>query len=55
MKVAKIYLCIKLGYNFRDCVIVYIEREITNKFSVEKIIQTFNLGAHKTDFNLVDI
>jgi hypothetical protein len=45
-----------LGDEFlRDCVIVYIEREIAEKFSVGEIIETFDLGARKAEFKLIDM
>jgi hypothetical protein len=34
MKLAKTYLRTKLGYNFHDCVVVYIEREIIEAFDL---------------------
>jgi hypothetical protein len=54
-KLDKTHLCNKFGCNFHNCVIFYIEREIANKFSVEETIETFDLGARKTDFNLIEM
>jgi hypothetical protein len=56
VKLVKIGLHIKLGHEFlRNCVIVYIEREIAEKISVEEIIQTFNIHARKAEFKLTDM
>jgi hypothetical protein len=56
MKLVKTRLRTKLGDDFlRDCVIVYIEREIAEKFSVDEIIETFDLGARKAEFKLIDM
>jgi hypothetical protein len=56
MKLVKTRLHTKLGDDFlRDCVIVYIEREIVEKFSVDEIIETFDLGARKAEFKLIDM
>jgi hypothetical protein len=56
MKLVKTRLRTKLGDDFlRYCVIVYIEREIAEKFSVEEIIETFDLRARKAEFKLIDM
>jgi hypothetical protein len=55
-KLVKTRLRTKLADDFlRDCVLVYIEREIAEKFSVDEIIETFDLGACKTEFKLIDM
>jgi hypothetical protein len=56
MKLVKTRLRTKLGDDFlRYCLIVYIEREIAEKFSVEEIIETFDLCARKAEFKLIDM
>jgi hypothetical protein len=56
IKLVKTRLHTKLGDDFlRHRLIVYIEREIAEKFSVEKIIETFDLCARKGEFKLIDM
>ena len=56
MKLVKTRLRTKLGDDFlRYCVIVYIERELANKITIEEIIDTFDLCARKSEFKLIDM
>jgi hypothetical protein len=51
MKLVKTRLRTKLGDDFlRHCLIVYIERDIAEKFCVEEIIEAFDLCARKAEF-----
>ena len=39
---------------FRNCVIVYTERKLTDKFSIiEEMIDTFDLRTRKADFKSI--
>jgi hypothetical protein len=47
---------VKTGDDFLCyCVIVYIEKEIVEKFCVEQITKTFDLCARKAEFKLIDM
>jgi hypothetical protein len=56
MKLDKTCLCTKLGDDFLcHYVIVYIEKETTEKFSIEENFETFDLCACKAELKLIDM
>jgi hypothetical protein len=56
MKLVKTRLRTKLGDDFlRHCVIVYIERELAEKITIEEIIEIFDLRPRKAEFKLIEM